>query len=78
MVGTPSAEQLATLFSLIILWLMPPSCRQAFQSLFYPANVGRGQGNAKSVTYTDFKELVSQDLKFKSVVFVRLFFSQEM
>jgi hypothetical protein len=78
MVGTPSAEQLATLFSLIILWLMPPSCRQAFQPSFYPTNVGRVQGNAESVTYTDFKEYVSQDLKFKSVVFVRLFFSQEM
>ena len=78
MVGTPSAEQLATLFSLImrgsILWLMPPSCRQAFQPSFYPTNVGRVQGNAKSVTYTDVKELVSQDLK-KSVVSVRVLFT---
>ncbi len=59
-------EQLATLFSLIMRGLfsglMPPSCRQAFQPSFYPTNVGRVQGNAKSVTYTDVKELVSQDV----------------
>jgi hypothetical protein len=45
---------------------MPPSCRQAFQPSFYPTNVGRVQGNAKSVTYTDIKELVPKDF-FKNL-----------